>query len=628
MPMDDDRGRGRTQSSPSGMGAGRAAERTTTSSSGRNTGSPGASGGDRDRPSPGGSDNRGGGEAAREAADKASRKAAEKAADDARAKATQDAVDRERQKAADDARAKATQDAVDRDRIQAAIAEGRRQSELQRVAAGIASLRGVPLPPQVQEAAVLNRISATDLQLDQNPAINPTVSMIRPDLQEVAAREYQARLVAAAAQAKETRLQISEANRISGTPSLSGFGTVINPTSVSPMSGQGTIGSRPVKDPTLPTSALDRFYSGEMGYKAPAVGIDNVSPRGRELMIRAAIGEAANQGRKNLPLGPSGIEAVIYTMVNRLQSGKHGETIEDVVTAPKQYSAFNEGNPAGSYAYSVSEDSPIYKEVAAAVDAVLSGSVRDPTFGAVNYANVAEVNRTYTQDEINRGLAPSQASIDRVNAASADPSAIRIGAHTFTNNSAISGPGVSGTQPPAAAVVRSFLDKGFDNVKAVAKTVVDATGDFLTNKSLRDEIVRNNNRDRQMTSEEVNIAMFNRLHPEAGSNKELYGGRDRTPLPTQVASSTTPSAVVPPVVPTEPVMPTVPNFAAAQQYIGTPTVATPGFNFSMPFAPRPQVDFANLGQAYAPTALASAPPLQPLPGIPGAMYSTPYQRLG
>ena len=458
-----------------------------------------------------------------------------------------------------------------------------------------------------------------------------TQEAVRPDLQEVAAREYQARLDAAAAQAAKTRLQVSEANRISGIPSLSGFGTVINPTSVSPMSGQGTIGSRPVKDPTLPTSALDRFYSGEMGYKAPPVGIKNVSPRGRELMIRAAIGEAANQGRKNLPLGPSGIEAVIFSMVNRLQSGKHGETIEDVVTAPKQYSAFNEGNPAGSYAYSVSEDSPIYKEVAAAVDAVLSGSVRDPTFGAVNYANVAEVNRTYTQDEINRGLAPSQASIDRVNAASADPSAIRIGAHTFTNNSAISGPGVSGTQPPAAAVVRSFLDKGFDNVKAVAKTFADETGlssalDFLTNTTARSELEKQYNRDKQMSKEDMDILMFNRLHPEAGSNKELYGGRDQAnPL---VLKKRVVPPVVPPVVPTEPVMPTVPNFATAQQYIGTPTVATPGFNFSMPFAPRPQVDFANLGQAYAPTALPSAPPSQPLPGIPGAAYATPYQRLG
>jgi hypothetical protein len=110
---------------------------------------------------------------------------------------------------------------------------------------------------------------------------------------------------------------------------------------------------------------------------------------------------------------------------------------------------------------------------------------------------------------------------------------------------------------------------------------------------------------------------------------EQYGGSDiATNLPPTGTSTTPKTPVVPPVVPTEPVMPTVPNFAAAQQYIGTPTVATPGFNFSMPFAPRSQVDFANLGQAYAPTALASAPPPQPLPGIPGAAYATPYQRLG
>jgi len=111
--------------------------------------------------------------------------------------------------------------------------------------------------------------------------------------------------------------------------------------------------------------------------------------------------------------------------------------------------------------------------------------------------------------------------------------------------------------------------------------------------------------------------------------RDQYGGSDiATNLPPTGTSTTPKTPVVPPVIPTEPVMPTVPNFASAQQYIGTPTVATPGFNFSMPFAPRPPIDFANLGQAYAPTALASAPPPQALPGIPGAMYSTPYQRLG
>jgi len=188
------------------------------------------------------------------------------------------------------------------------------------------------------------------------------------------------------------------------------------------------------------------------------------------------------------------------------------------------------------------------------------------------------------------------------------------------------------TQVATSPFVRD-LNKTFDNIKAGVKTVADATGagsvlDFLTNTTARNELEDQYNRDKQMSKEDMDILMFNRLHPEAGSDRERYGGRDPVLPPAPVTPSVPKTPVVPPVVPTEPVMPTVPNFAAAQQYIGTPTVATPGFNFSMPFAPRPQVDFANLGQAYAPTALPSAPPPQPLPGIPGAAYATPYQRLG
>ena len=520
------------------------------SNAGSGNGSPGASGGDRDRQGGGNTDGGDGGKAARDAAD------------DARAKATQDAVDRDRQKAADDARAKATQDAVDRERIQAALAEGMRQSQLQRLAAEAASLRGVPLPPQVQEARMtpgqlkFQREVNLDAAYDAAGAINPTVSMIRPDLQEVSVARQ-------------------EAAKTLGIPSINlmamGSGMVMNPPPVSPMSGQGTIGPRPVKDPTLPTSALDRFYSGEMGYKAPAVGIDNVSSEHREKMIRAVIGEAANQG-------PIGMQAAAFSMTNRLQAGTYGSTIGDVVTAKGQYSAFNEGNPAGNYAYSVSEDSPTYKAAAAAVDAVLSGSVRDPTFGAVNYANVAEVNRTYTQDEINRGLAPSQASIDRVNAASADPSAIRIGAHTFTNNSAISGPGVSGTQPPAVATLGETIKKTLVDTynsitpKAVASAgiqagayaispllgVANTVSGYLGGPTIQDTFLggptaqQEFNRDRQMTQEEVNIAEFNRLYPNAGSDKELYGGNDNrgiASLPKIPKKPVVPETTTPPPPP-------------------------------------------------------------------------------
>jgi len=106
---------------------------------------------------------------------------------------------------------------------------------------------------------------------------------------------------------------------------------------------------------------------------------------------------------------------------------------------------------------------------------------------------------------------------------------------------------------------------------------------------------------------------------------EQYGGRDiAVNLPPTGASATPPpvvSPVVPPVVP-----PVAPSFTP-QRYTGTPTVATQGFDFSRPFAPRPPMDFANLGQAYAPTDPSTAP-APPVSGVPGAAYATPYQRLG
>jgi len=461
---------------------------------------------------------------------------------------------RDKQRAADDARAKATQDAVDRDKRLSAITEGMRQSELQRVAAGIASLRGVPLP-QVQEARV-----------------TPGQARFKRDVDLDAAYD--------AVQAGLT---------------MQGSGAMSPPVS-------------PVAPTINPLTATAGRY-GTMGSRAPA--ITGVSAEDRERMIRTVLGEAGGEP----VIGQTGVASVI---ANRLRAGNYGSTIGDVVNAPKQFSTWNPGDPAGDMANRIDPNSQAYKTAAEVVDSVLKGEARDPTGGALNFSNV---------DTVMTSGQASEATKARVAAESALPSATPIGRHTFTSP--------TGDRPTqvARSSFSEGLQKTFDTIGAGVKTVADATGvssvaDFLTNKSLRDEIVRDNNRDRQMTSEEVNIAMFNRLHPEAGSNKELYGGRDQTPLPTQVASTATPPPVVPPVVPTEPVMPTVPNFAAAQQYIGTPTVATPGFNFLMPFAPRPPIDFANLGQAYAPTALASAPPPQPLPGIPGAAYATPYQRLG
>jgi hypothetical protein len=347
-----------------------------------------------------------------------------------------------------------------------------------------------------------------------------------------------------------------------------------------------------------------------MGYRAPA--ITGVSAEDRERMIRTVLGESGGEPI----IGQTGVASVI---ANRLRAGNYGSTIGAVVNAPKQFSTWNPGDPAGDMANRIDPNSQAYKTAAEVVDSVLRGEARDPTGGALNFSNV---------DTVMTSGQASEATKARVAAESALPSATTIGRHTFTNP-------VGSTDTPKLSFADG-LRKTFDDltgtVKDVAKTAADATGvtsalDFLTNTTARNELEQQYNRDKQMSREDMDILMFNRLHPEAGSNRERYGGRDQPILPKRSAFSKPKTPVVPPVEPTGPVMPTVPNFATAQRYTGTPTVATPGFNFSTPFAPRPSMDFANLGQAYAPTALPSASP-QPLPGIPGAAYATPYQRLG
>ena len=523
------------------------------SNAGSGTGSPGASGGDRDRQ---GGGNTGGGDGG---------KAARDAADDARAKATQNAIDRERQKAADDARAKATQDAVDRDRRQAAITEGMRQSELQRVAAGIASLRGVPLP-KVQTVDSAGSRSRNDAIVDQNVSpVTPTTTMDFRRANEILTSSQGGQYDPTSGG------MIPNADMLKGYIKLSGATGDQTTTRNSMLEGFSKDYLTKMLGSLAKTSGDVSIGSAR---RSPEEQASIISDRLREIDPKVATDWDKSVSEKGA-----------------IAAGQEFKDLFDIAGYFK--------TPGEQVAMPGSSQ----HQKSAAMDIAFGGG------GAAR----EDLSNRFQTTATGQGLSfPVKGEYWHAELAGDRP-----------------------TQVATSPFVRD-LNKTFDNIKAGVKTgvktVADATGagsvlDFLTNKSLRDEIVRDNNRDRQMTSEEVNIAMFNRLHPEAGSNKELYGGRDRTPLPTQGASATTP--VVPPVVP--PVIPPVPPPVAPpvvqQRYTGTPTVATQGFDFSRPFAPRVPINFANLGQAYAPTALstASAPPL---PGIPGAAYATPYQRLG
>lgn len=540
MPMEGDEGRAQTQSSPSGMGAGRVAERgDTTGYQGQGRGSGVTS----DRPSPGGGNTGGGGGGG---------------------------ADRDRQ------------GGPSKEQTTFGGGGGNKDSKAVKEAADRAAKEAV------------DRAAA-----------------------ETAAREFQKRQMAEAEKARIDSLARQELAKNIGIPSL-----MTNTFSTTPMSMPSGLA------PTIPSGMMaDQKNLFDFGY---------TDPTSTAMRMQGDV----ERNLSNLgTLDPSFQSKVAGTLDEVMNAGLNPYLVS---TARTFTPAKQPGGPTPA------EDS--YHKYGLAVDVGLTGEKPE------DYKLMGDIGA-------GRDLGWGGSFSSNYDPMHLQAGPVGIGATEYATEMDIPKVSVSGrpflpSGSPSAGdqiaslggTIKKTLDDAFNSItpKDVASTAIqvgayavnplyglaNTVSGYLGGPTLQDTFLGGSpsqqefNRDRQMTQEEVNIAEFNRLYPNAGSDRERYGGRDQV-LPTAPITPSIPKTpVIPPVVPTEPVMPTVPNFAAAQQYIGTPTVATPGFNFSMPFAPRPQVDFANLGQAYAPTALPSAPPTQPLPGIPGAAYATPYQRLG
>lgn len=138
----------------------------------------------------------------------------------------------------------------------------------------------------------------------------------------------------------------------------------------------------------------------------------SLTPTDRDAVIRTIIGESGREPYE----GQLGVAQVIR---NRQLSGRYGKSASDVVYAPKQFSVWNAGDPAGVMANKVDPNSPLYQRIGKMVDQVWAGEAEDPTKGATHFANVATVMAQ-------RGnLQPwLQGMID-------SGKTIKIGAHTF-----------------------------------------------------------------------------------------------------------------------------------------------------------------------------------------------------
>jgi len=136
------------------------------------------------------------------------------------------------------------------------------------------------------------------------------------------------------------------------------------------------------------------------------------APQARDAMARVVYAEAGNQG-------DSGLAAVVYTIINRLQDGRWGSTVETVVDAPHQFEPVMRvgGTWRGLAPVTAAQEA----RVNTIVNLALQGRLPDLTGGARYFQNRAVVAARAAAGQVPQSL---------VGFGGAIPSA-EIGAHSF-----------------------------------------------------------------------------------------------------------------------------------------------------------------------------------------------------
>lgn len=132
-------------------------------------------------------------------------------------------------------------------------------------------------------------------------------------------------------------------------------------------------------------------------------------PADRDFAIRTVIGEAADQPDE-------GLAAVGHVIFNRLNSGKFGKNVQEIVLAPNQFEPWT---TRAKELRGIDPKSPMYQKVGKMVDDIAAGSAVDPTQGATHFLqpDIVKARRTYNAPN---GL-PDWAQ----------GNSLRIGAHQF-----------------------------------------------------------------------------------------------------------------------------------------------------------------------------------------------------
>lgn len=118
-------------------------------------------------------------------------------------------------------------------------------------------------------------------------------------------------------------------------------------------------------------------------------------PVDREAIARVAWAEAANQG-------DAGLAAVVYTIINRLGSGRFGASIDAVLNAPRQFEPVSRAG--GDWRALRTLPLTARVRLDAIIDAALAGTLPDSTGGAIYFQNAAIVAQRERAGQVSRGL--------------------------------------------------------------------------------------------------------------------------------------------------------------------------------------------------------------------------------
>lgn len=191
-----------------------------------------------------------------------------------------------------------------------------------------------------------------------------------------------------------------------------------------------------------PAAAAPRLASSPRpGIVAPGVSTQLADPIAREAIARVAYAEAANQG-------DSGLAGVVYTILNRVQDGRWGGTVEAVVNARGQF------EPVMRAGGSWRNLRPVSDAQRARIDTILNlaleGRLPDLTNGARFFQNASIVAAREAAGTVSPGLTNFGGA----------PASAMIGDHTFYAEAGRGGGARTAPQAPAAAIPPAVIFVG------------------------------------------------------------------------------------------------------------------------------------------------------------------------